>query len=315
MKIFDFVEKQYFEVDQLESKLKIKNELCIICDRSEIVSLQSKFDFDDFLIQECTNNHNDVRYSNRDHYEFIGLVVNELVEDGNLTNWEIDMFVAKKYLIVVLPDSKDHTSDKCNLMFDVLLQTCVKNGSISKVLYEVLHTFVLFSSVCLEDLEERLEKLQDHIIHYVNKDQFQAINHLRKMTYTIRKHLRVTTYVSEEILVNENEIFSKSGLTLIRDADYRLRKLYSFSESLYDFSNKLLDSYDSRQTMKTNDAITKLTIFTLFFGPLTVITGIYGMNFVHMPELKWQYGYPLAIGLMICVTLTIYFLLKRKKWL
>ncbi len=57
------------------------------------------------------------------------------------------------------------------------------------------------------------------------------------------------------------------------------------------------------------------TVITTIFMPLTVVTGIYGMNFDHMPELHWTYGYPMVIGLMIVLGLTMYFLFRKKGWL
>jgi len=64
-----------------------------------------------------------------------------------------------------------------------------------------------------------------------------------------------------------------------------------------------------------NETVKKLTILTLFFGPPTVIAGIYGMNFIRMPELEWELGYPIVIGFMIIVSTVIYLILKKKNWL
>jgi magnesium transporter len=64
-----------------------------------------------------------------------------------------------------------------------------------------------------------------------------------------------------------------------------------------------------------NESINKLTVLTLFVGPVSVVTGIYGMNFTNMPELKWYYGYPAVILLIILICAIIYFILKKKKML
>jgi magnesium transporter len=58
-----------------------------------------------------------------------------------------------------------------------------------------------------------------------------------------------------------------------------------------------------------------LTIFSVFFLPLTFIAGIYGMNFEHMPELRWKLGYPGVMILMGLVTGGIYVWFRRKGWL
>jgi magnesium transporter len=66
---------------------------------------------------------------------------------------------------------------------------------------------------------------------------------------------------------------------------------------------------------KTNETIRVLTIFSVFFMPLTFIVGIYGMNFKVMPELQWAWGYPVVMVLMLVVTIAIYIWFKKKKWL
>jgi magnesium transporter len=58
-----------------------------------------------------------------------------------------------------------------------------------------------------------------------------------------------------------------------------------------------------------------MTIFSAFFMPLTFLAGIYGMNFEHMPELKWRFGYGWSFGLMGVMTLGIWLWFRRKGWL
>ena len=59
----------------------------------------------------------------------------------------------------------------------------------------------------------------------------------------------------------------------------------------------------------------RLTIISTIMLPLSLIAGIYGMNFEHMPELKWLYGYPYALGLMVIVATTIIVYFVKKKWI
>jgi magnesium transporter len=78
---------------------------------------------------------------------------------------------------------------------------------------------------------------------------------------------------------------------------------------------QLGDLYQSQIDLKQNRIMTILTVVTTIFMPLTLITGWYGMNFTHMPELDSPYGYPLVIvtALVIAVASLLYF--KKKKWL
>lgn len=94
---------------------------------------------------------------------------------------------------------------------------------------------------------------------------------------------------------------------------------YLHVETLYDELiegvNNLLNIYISLSSQKTNEVMRVLTIFSVFFMPLTFIVGVYGMNFRYMPELDSRIGYPMVWGAMAAVTLVVYIWFRRKKWL
>ena len=98
--------------------------------------------------------------------------------------------------------------------------------------------------------------------------------------------------------------------------------LLFFADELTESVNSLLNLHVSLASQRTNEASHRtnevmriLTIFSVFLMPLNVFTGIYGMNFAHMPELSWRYGYPMVIGVMITMELLIFMWFKRKGWL
>jgi len=81
-----------------------------------------------------------------------------------------------------------------------------------------------------------------------------------------------------------------------------------------DVSN-LVNFYLSFSAQKTNEVIKVLTIFSVFFMPLTFLAGIYGMNFDYMPELRSKWGYPTLILAMVLISAFIFTWFRRKKWL
>ena len=105
---------------------------------------------------------------------------------------------------------------------------------------------------------------------------------------------------------------NQSAIQDLRDQHLKMLTLYN--QVLEDVNN-LMNMYLSFTAQKTNDVVKVLTIFSVFFMPLTFIVGIYGMNFEFMPELKTKWGYPVVILVMIAVTAVIFFWFKRKKWL
>lgn len=103
---------------------------------------------------------------------------------------------------------------------------------------------------------------------------------------------------------------------------------YSFFDRLHQKSLELLEQieYDmisldsasnfffSAQNHKMNEVMKTLTVVSVIFMPLTFIVGVYGMNFDHMPELRYQYGYYTVVGFMFLLALGMAYYFKWKKW-
>src|SRR5439155_7859725 len=96
------------------------------------------------------------------------------------------------------------------------------------------------------------------------------------------------------------------------------RDVLSLSDHATYLSNKitfLLDAMLGVVTIEQNNIIKIFSIAAVALMPPTLIASIYGMNFKHMPELEWTFGYPLAVGLMIIAAALPYYLFKWKNWL
>jgi len=86
-------------------------------------------------------------------------------------------------------------------------------------------------------------------------------------------------------------------------------------ETSRDMLSGMLDIYLSSVSNRMNQIMKVLTIIATIFMPLTLIAGIYGMNFEYMPELGWRWGYPLVLFVMVVVGISIFVYSRRKKWL
>ena len=96
------------------------------------------------------------------------------------------------------------------------------------------------------------------------------------------------------------------------------RDVQSLSDHATYLSNKitfLLDAMLGVVTIEQNNIIKIFSIAAVALMPPTLIASIYGMNFKHMPELEWTFGYPYAVGLMICSAILPFVIFKWKKWL
>ena len=97
-------------------------------------------------------------------------------------------------------------------------------------------------------------------------------------------------------------------------SDHTVRAV-EIAESLRDSLNSLQDLYLSILSNRMNAVMKALTIIATLFIPLTFIAGIYGMNFVHMPELSWKWGYPAVWAVMIAVAAGLLVYFRKNRWL
>lgn len=170
----------------------------------------------------------------------------------------------------------------------------------------------------LHSYEQPAMKLSDEIDFYESKlflkknvppDMIEGIYYLKNKAGLYKKLLLLSNEVVSSIRVEGED---RPALRDVRDLHTKLLMLY---DQIQEDANNLLNIYLSLSARKTNDVMKILTIFSVFFMPLTFIVGVYGMNFDFMPELRYKYGYPITMLVMAIVSVIIYIWFKRKRWL
>ena len=285
----------------------------IFCHAGEAGDLRGVFGWDESTTLESMHLDETVRYTSYDGYDFISLIHADM-EGGEIIQREVNIFFAKNYLVLVLPENEGARLARLALGLRAAVEGAKIRG-LSFLCYSIFNRLAANFSETLELLEDEMEALSEAISATSEPDHITGIVKLRKAAYTHKKLLRALSYTGGQILMDENNLLAKPQARYFRRIDTRLMKLYDFADNLYALSGELLHTYDSKAAARLNESMNKFTVIALFFGPLTVITGIFGMNFKYMPELEWTYGYPFALAFMAAVSLFIYITLKRKKWL
>ncbi|MDR1913279.1 MAG: magnesium transporter CorA family protein [Clostridiales bacterium] len=319
MILYDFAKKSEIHTESMPADYNTSSELFIMCNNREIPALREFFGWDESTVLDCADIDESVQYSSFDGYDFISLIHMEVSEEGitgGLTLREINLYVSPCYVALALPE---HDSPALKQLETDLIKAArnfmEKAGRLNRMYYLIFDIVLSNSSILLEKLEDQLEYVSEGVMQKAYDNGLPQIEKLRRVTYTAKKQLRALSYLGSQILMDENKLLEKKLRHYFRSIDTRMKRLYDFSESVYELCNEILYSYDSKLTLKMNDTVNKLTIITLFCAPLTVITGVYGMNFDFMPELDWKFGYPLAIGVMIAVSICMYWILKKNKWI
>ncbi|MFT6986658.1 MAG: magnesium transporter [Psychromonas sp.] len=182
--------------------------------------------------------------------------------------------------------------------------------------YAILDTIVDQNFILLDSLDDEITELEDSLLaSEATPDMLSTIQKLKREVISIRRYVSPLRELIAEMLRSESELISEKTHIYLKDvSDHAIRVVESI-ELYREILTSLLDIYVSSVSNKMNAVMKVLTVFSSIFIPLTFLTGIYGMNFEYMPELKWEWAYPIlwTVFITIPVLLLIYF--KKKKWL
>lgn len=297
----------------------------IVCNPWELKFFKDKINLDRSTYKDCLSFDDQVRVEVLDEYIYFTLNNFHIIEDGTLTLEEINIFLSEKYIILVLRN-KNNIFDKLKSLIN---ETFYYKSNLT------LSLLILYSSILriiirsqfenLEKVEEIILQLEDQIINGVDDHMSAKISSIRGISRTCVKAIRPLTYYIDTLLKDGMEFFAKynnHGLyleeeyrKLLEGLDLSIDKLYTFSLSTRELSDKLLDIYSSMVSEKTNNLINKLTFFTGTAVPISIITGIYGMNFKYMPELNYVYSYPIIIFIIVSIMVVAFIMFKKNKFL
>jgi len=181
--------------------------------------------------------------------------------------------------------------------------------------YCLLDSIVDHYFVVLEQVGEEVEFLEEELVTNPTPETLQTIHNLKRDMIFLRKSVWPLREVIGALERGELSLIRESTGIYLRDVYDHTIQVVDTIETFRDMISGMLDIYLSSVSNRMNEVMKVLTIIATIFIPLTLIAGIYGMNFQYMPELGWRWGYPMVwlVMLVIGVLMLVYF--RRKKWL
>lgn len=167
----------------------------------------------------------------------------------------------------------------------------------------------------LDQFSQRVEQVDVQLLSGRGQQPLRRIHRLKHDTTKLRRALVPLRDVLSMLVRGDQGFFGTDTLVYLRDAYDHAQALMESLEASRDTISSMLDLYLSTQSNRLNEQMRVLTVITLIFMPLTLIAGIYGMNFQNMPELHWEYGYYLVLAVMGVIGGGLGYLFWRWRWL
>lgn len=166
----------------------------------------------------------------------------------------------------------------------------------------------------LEHLGEWIEDLEDELLGKPTKATLAQIHQLKRNLLLLRRMLWPQREVINHLLREEQALIDEATRPYLRDCYDHTIQIMDLFETYRDMAAGMMDVYLSSVSNRLNDIMRVLTVIATLFIPPTFLVGVYGMNFIHMPELHWRYGYAMVWLIIFAMIGGMLLYFKKKKW-
>ncbi|WP_245612074.1 magnesium transporter CorA family protein [endosymbiont 'TC1' of Trimyema compressum] len=187
--------------------------------------------------------------------------------------------------------------------------------TLTYVYYKSLDHILTKMFICLENFEDAIVAQEKDLMSKGIECSVEDIAQMKSTSFEAKRYLRLLTYIGDQILSNDNNLISEVNLKYFKNISTKINRLYEFGTNLHEKTEHLMDLYNTSVSEKSNNFLNKLTIITVFATPIAIFTGLYGMNFVNIPELQFEYGYFILLGVLFIILCGIFVYLKKSKML
>ncbi len=286
-------------------------------DEADIQYLTETYNLHPLTLQDCLQPDHLPKFEQTDpHCAFVIIRVydTKCVSDPDtlqaLSN-KIALFIGPDYIISIHRSHFAFLEEVAHQLEEWSLGS-KKQWSVAQVLGRVLREAGASYLIPVQKIESEIDYFESRIfLRSKIKDLLRSLYLLKRKISLLRR----LVLLSREPVVQSKVLFGGKHSQLFQDVSDRQLELEIIYDQLFDNMNQLMNLYISLSSQRTNEVMRILTIFSVFFLPLTFIVGVYGMNFRVLPELEWRYGYAFVWGFMLLVTGGVFVWFRKRGWL
>jgi len=281
-------------------------------DAAELAEMQDEFDLHELAIEDARQGNQRAKIEEYGDSLFTVLHTVEVAGE-ELNAGEVDMFVGRNYILSV--------RQKTERGFQAVRARCEREPELLRhgsgyVLYALMDAVVDRYFPVLDAVETELEALEEQI--FTGKSPRENIEAL----YYVKQKLMTLKHAAGPLLDASARLFGGrvpqacAGLgEYFRDVYDHLYRLNQSLDTLRDTVTTAIQVNLAMITIGESEVTKRLAAYAALVAVPTMIAGIYGMNFVHMPELGWRFGYPVALAVMAGIDGYLFYRFRRAGWL
>ena len=312
----NFDEEIIKDITSIKNKVKANHVNWIECtglNNVEIINeIGNAFNVHSMLLEDVMNTQHLPKYEEEENYSAI--IIKAFIPDDN------GSFKQNHICLILSNNTIIHLQDfESEILKNKVERIKMSKGRARKLksdylFYVLLDAFVDTYYLFFTNINERISELEERLLSNTNHNLMEEIHSLKGEVNNLRKNLFPLRDAVNDIINDEPEFIDENNLIFFRDIKDHINQLVEFYLLYNENIRGLVDLNNSNLNNNINAVMKTLTIIATIFIPLTFIAGLYGMNFSYMPELQWQNGYFVALGVMFFVGVMMVVYMKGKKW-
>ncbi|MEP6616461.1 MAG: magnesium/cobalt transporter CorA [Ginsengibacter sp.] len=234
-------------------------------------------------------------------------------EENSVESEQVSIVLGSNFVISFQEDDSKDVFNPLREKIKIAGSKIRQSGS-DYLFYSLIDMIVDNYFVVMEKLAEGIERLEDDITKNSDTATLSKINVLRKELIVLKRSISPVREIVNGILRSENNMVEDKTEKYFKDVYDHIVQANELAENYRDMMINLQDLYLSNVNLRMNGVMKVMAVVTCLLAPATVIGGIFGMNFERIPWLHNDYGFYIAVGLMLIVPIWMIFMFRKKGW-
>jgi magnesium transporter len=279
----------------------------------EFESIRTEFDLHELAVEDAIHAHQRPKLEVYGNTVFIVLKTARYVDPEEVVRLgEILIFLGEDFIITVRHGEASELKDvRHRLEEDPEL---LAHGP-GAVLHAIVDKVVDDYGPALEGLGDDIDEIENQVFSEERGNPAERIYRLKREVLAFSHAAGPLVDPVDRLAKGHYEVIHPEVRTYFRDVNDHLLRAHEQLENYRDLLTSVLSANLAQVTVRQNEDVRRISAIVAILAVPTALAGIYGMNFEHMPELEWTFGYPLVIAVMAAICLTLYRYFKKVGWL
>lgn len=319
IELFDSQKREFISIksNRLEKDLKkhTENPMWINVDglhQVEVIkNIGEYFSIHSLVLEDILNPHQRPKMEEYSDYVYIVLKMLSYREETNSVEIEQVSVIVSKNFVLSFQEQKGDVFDSVRSR---LRSGKILHRGMTYLAYALIDSIVDYYFILLENMREDLEELEERLISNPQLEDMHSIHNLKREVIFLRKSIWPMREIAKQ-LQQPLDILDEEVNFYFRDVYDHVTQVMDHIETFREMLSSMLDIYLTSVSNKMNEIMKVLTFISTIFIPLSFIVGLYGMNFKHMPELGWKWGYLYVWVCMLSIIGIMLYFFRKKKWI